>query len=151
MSGVSSSPLDHAAIAARIPHAGRMCLLYEVTAWDADSIDCRARSHRDPANPLRSRGQLAAVHGVEYAAQAMALHGALLGGDDAPASRPGYIGAVRALEVHAPRLDDIADDLTVHAERLIGDASHALYSFTIHTGNRLLAEGRISVALGVAA
>jgi len=35
------------------------------------------------------------------AAQAMALQ-ALLGGDDAPASRPGYIGAVRALECRAP-------------------------------------------------
>lgn len=151
MSGVSGGRLDHAAIAARIPHAGRMCLLHEVTAWDADSIDCRARSHRDPANPLRSREQLAAVHGVEYAAQAMALHGALLGGADAPASRPGYIGAVRALELHAPRLDDIADDLTIHAERLVGDTSHALYSFTIRTSARLLVEGRISVALGAAA
>jgi len=38
-----------------------------------------------------------------------------------------------------------------HAERLVGDASHALYSFTIRTGARLLVEGRISVALGAAA
>jgi predicted hotdog family 3-hydroxylacyl-ACP dehydratase len=150
VSGVSGNTLDHAAIAARIPHAGAMCLLHEVVAWDAASIECRARSHRDPANPLRSREQLAAVHGVEYAAQAMALHGALLGGEGAPASRPGYIGAVRALELHARRLDDIADDLAIHAERLAGDESHALYAFNIRAGERLLAEGRISVALGVA-
>jgi predicted hotdog family 3-hydroxylacyl-ACP dehydratase len=150
MSGVSGNSLDHAAIAARIPHAGSMCLLDEVVRWDADAIDCRARSHRDPANPLRSREQLAAVHGVEYAAQAMALHGALLSGVDAPASRPGYIGAVRALELHAPRLDDIAGDLAVHAERLVGDASHVLYAFNIRAGARLLVEGRISVALGAA-
>ena len=151
MSGVSGSTLDHAAITARIPHAGAMSLLHEVVAWDAGSIECRARSHRDPANPLRSRNQLASVHGIEYAAQAMALHGALLGGAGAPASRPGYIGAVRALELHVPRLDDIADDLTIHAERLAGDASHALYTFSLRAGGRLLAEGRISVALGVAA
>jgi predicted hotdog family 3-hydroxylacyl-ACP dehydratase len=151
MSGVSGGPLDHAAIAARIPHAGRMCLLHEVIRWDANSINCRARSHRDPANPLRSREQLAAVHGVEYAAQAMALHGALLGGAEAPASRPGYIGAVRALELHARRLDDIAEDLTIHAERLVGDASHVLYAFSIRAGERLLVAGRISVALGIAA
>ena len=80
----------------------------------------------------------------------MALHGALLGGADAPASRPGYIGAVRALELHATRLDDIAEDLAVHAERLVGDASHALYSFSIRADERLLVEGRISVALGAA-
>jgi predicted hotdog family 3-hydroxylacyl-ACP dehydratase len=128
-----------------------MCLLHEVIRWDADSINCRARSHRDPANPLRSREQLAAVHGVEYAAQAMALHGALLGGAESPASRPGYIGAVRALELHARRLDDIAEDLTIHADRLVGDASHVLYAFSIRAGERLLVAGRISVALGIAA
>ncbi|HQR56001.1 MAG TPA: hydroxymyristoyl-ACP dehydratase [Burkholderiaceae bacterium] len=148
---MSNPRLDRAAIAARIPHAGAMCLLHEVVAWNDGSIECLARSHRDPANPLRSRGRLAAVHGIEYAAQAMALHGALLGGEGSPATRPGYIGAVRALELHAPRLDDIADDLTVHAERLAGDATHALYAFSISAGERLLAEGRISVALGVAA
>lgn len=151
MSGVSGSKLDHAAITARIPHAGAMSLLHEVVAWDVGSIECRARSHRDPANPLRSRAQLAAVHGVEYAAQAMALHGALLGGEGAPSSRPGYIGAVRALELHAPRLDDIAGDLDIRAERLAGDESHALYSFAIRAGGRLLVEGRVSVALGAAA
>ena len=148
---MSDIRLDRTAIAARIPHSGRMCLLHEVVAWDAGSIDCLARSHRDPANPLRSRSQLASVHGVEYAAQAMALHGALLGGEGAPAERPGYIGAVRALELHAPRLDDIEGDLTIHAERLAGDATHALYAFSIRSHERLLAEGRISVALGVAA
>jgi predicted hotdog family 3-hydroxylacyl-ACP dehydratase len=81
----------------------------------------------------------------------MALHGALLGGDDAPGSRPGYIGAVRALELHAARLDDVADDLAIRAERLDGDASHVLYNFTVRAGWRLLVEGRISVALGAAA
>jgi predicted hotdog family 3-hydroxylacyl-ACP dehydratase len=148
---VSDGVLDRAAIAARIPHTGSMCLLHEVTHWDAESIDCLARSHCDPANPLRSGNRLAAVHGVEYAAQAMALHGALLGGDDAPATRPGYIGAVRALQLHVPRLDDVADDLAVHAERLIGDASHVLYAFRIRASERLLVEGRVSVALGAAA
>jgi predicted hotdog family 3-hydroxylacyl-ACP dehydratase len=148
---VSREPLDHAVIAALIPHAGTMCLLHEVVAWDAESIECRARSHRDPANPLRARGELAAVHGVEYAAQAMALHGALLGGAGAPATRPGYIGAIRSLELNVPRLDIVRDELTVRAERLAGDASHVLYAFAVHAGDRVLVEGRISVALGAAA
>lgn len=145
-----SGRLDRAAIAARIPHAGPMCLLHEVMAWNTEVIECRARSHRDPGNPLRARDQLAAVHGVEYAAQAMALHGALIGGEGAPASRPGYIGAVRALELYVARLDDVAEDLDIRAERLAGDADHVLYSFTIRAAERLLVEGRISVALGAA-
>lgn len=145
------TPLDRAAIAARIPHADGMCLLHAATHWDADAIFCRAVSHRDPANPLRSRGRLAAVHGIEYAAQAMALHGTLLGGHDAPASRPGYIGAVRAVELHAARLDDVTEDLDIQAERLAGDADRVLYRFTVRAGARLLVEGRISIALGAAA
>lgn len=128
-----------------------MCLLHEVVAWSAESIECRARSHRDRSNPLRARGQLAAIHGVEYAAQAMALHGALLGGEGAPATRPGYIGAIRALELHTPRLDDLADELTVRADRLAGDADHVLYAFSVRAGERVLVEGRVSVALGAAA
>jgi predicted hotdog family 3-hydroxylacyl-ACP dehydratase len=148
---VSGVRLDHAAIAARIPHAGRMCLLHEVIRWDGDAIECRAVSHHDLTNPLRARDRLAAVHGIEYAAQAMALHGALLGGEGAPATRPGYIGAVRALELHTTRLDDIVDALDIRAERLAGDASHVLYSFAVRVGERLLVEGRISVALGAAA
>ena len=51
---------------------------------------------------------------------------------------------------NAVRLDDVADDLTIRAERLVGDASHVLYSFSIRAGERLLLEGRISVALGAA-
>jgi predicted hotdog family 3-hydroxylacyl-ACP dehydratase len=148
---VSPAVLDHSAIAARIPHAGRMCLLHEVLRWDADAIECRAISHRDSTNPLRARDRLAAVHGIEYAAQAMALHGALLGGDGAPATRPGYIGAIRSLELNATRLDNVNADLQIRAERLAGDASHVLYRFAVRAGGRLLVEGRVSVALGAAA
>lgn len=58
---------------------------------------------------------------------------------------------MRALELHAARLDDVADDLTIRAERLVDDASHVFYSFSIRAGGRLLVEGRISVAPGAAA
>jgi len=146
---MNGATLDRAQIAARIPHSGTMCLLHEAVRWDADTIECRAVSHRDPANPLRERGQLAAVHAIEYAAQAMALHGALLS-TSTPASRPGYIGAVRAIRLHTARLDDAVADLAVRGERLAGDASHVLYAFTVSAGERLLVEGRISVALGAA-
>jgi predicted hotdog family 3-hydroxylacyl-ACP dehydratase len=81
----------------------------------------------------------------------MALHGALLGGDGAPATRPGYIGAIRSLELNATRLDNVNADLQIRAERLAGDASHVLYRFAVRAGGRLLVEGRVSVALGAAA
>ena len=55
--------LDHAAIAARIPHQGSMCLLAAVVDWSEDVISCRAVSHADPANPLRAEGRLGAANG----------------------------------------------------------------------------------------
>ena len=81
--------MNHDAICARLPHAGRMCLLERLESWDGDSIICIATSHRDTDNPLRSGGHLHAVAGVEYAAQAMALHGNLLSSTDTPTAMDG--------------------------------------------------------------
>ena len=71
-------PLDHAWIEQHIPHKGRMCLLDEVLSWDAAHIRCRSASHTSASNPLRLHGRLGAACGIEYAAQAMAVHGALI-------------------------------------------------------------------------
>lgn len=138
--------LDRAGIAARIPHQGAMCLLDSVEQWDARGIVCRAVSHRDAGNPLRAHGRLAAACGIEYAAQAMAVHGALL----APAQgapRQGYLASVRGATLRAGRLDDIAADLTVRAERFSGDADNILYVFSIMAGEQVLLEGRAAVVL----
>ncbi len=62
-----------------------MCLLDAVRDWSAEAITCTATSHTDPANPLRADGRLGAANGIEYAAQAMAIHGALLAGQRWPA------------------------------------------------------------------
>ena len=63
-----------------IPHAGTMCLLENVVELDDTSISCETCSHLDPRNPLRHKGHLSSLCGIEYAAQAMALHGALRSG-----------------------------------------------------------------------
>jgi len=145
-----SPPLDRSWIAARIPHSGTMCLLDAVLAWDDTHIRCTATSHRDPANPLRSHAQLAAVCGIEYAAQAMAVHGALR---DAGQARPraGFLASVRSVEAHVARLDTIEAPLTVEAERIGGDGNNVLYSFTVRDGERILLTGRAAVVLDAAA
>jgi predicted hotdog family 3-hydroxylacyl-ACP dehydratase len=138
--------LDHAWIAARIPHQGSMCLLDAVTDWSPDHIECRATGHGDAAHPLREAGRLGAASGIEYAAQAMAVHGALVAGaNDAP--RQGYLTSVRGVTLHVDRLDDLHGPLSVRAERLSGDANNVLYRFTVHHGGRCLLEGRAAVVL----
>ena len=139
---------DHAWIAAHIPHQGSMCLLDHVVDFDDARVRCMARSHRSGDNPLRAHGRLAAACGVEYAAQAMAVHGALLAQGAAP--RPGFLASVRNAVLHVGRLDDIADDLIVDAVRVTGDSGTVLYDFTVRAGDRLLLEGRAAIVLDVA-
>lgn len=142
--------LDPRWIAAHIPHQGDMCLLDAVLEWSDSVIVCRATSHIDPVNPLRAEGRLGAAAGIEYAAQAMAVHGALIAGDDAP-PRQGYLTSVRSVSLHVARLDDLAGALAVRAERLSGDGNHILYQFSLaHAGGCLL-EGRAAVMLDAAA
>lgn len=150
----TTGPLDHAWIAARIPHSGAMCLLDAVQAWDETRIRCVATSHRDPHNPLRSRGRLAAVCGVEYAAQAMAVHGALLGAmDGAAAVRPraGFLASVRNVVAYIERLDTVATPLEIEAERMSGSGNTILYGFTVRGEGRVLLTGRAAVMLDASA
>ena len=138
--------LDRAAIAARIPHQGSMCLLDAVLAWDSGQIHCRASSHRQPDNPLRAAARLGAACGIEYAAQAMAVHGALLAPAGAP-PRPGYLASVRSVQLAVDRLDDLAQDLDIVAERLSGDENNILYHFRVEHAGDLLLSGRAAVML----
>ncbi|KXU85818.1 hydroxymyristoyl-ACP dehydratase [Caballeronia megalochromosomata] len=141
--------LDRDWIAARIPHGGSMCLLDAVLAWDAQRIRCAATSHLDPDNPLRSKGRLASVCGIEYAAQAMATHGALVG-EDGRRPRVGMLTSVRGVETHVDRLDMLDGPLDIEAERISGADNTVLYRFTLHCAGRLLLSGRAAVILDAA-
>lgn len=139
--------LDHEGIAARIPHAGRMCLLDRLVRWDATHIHCTASSHRNHDNPLRTPAGLLVSAGIEYAAQAMALHGSLVAPTDG-APTPGFLASVRGVQAQVLRLDDLPDDLQVHAERLAGDARQILYALMLRdTHGRTLLSGRATVVL----
>lgn len=133
------------AIAKLVPHHGAMCLLEEVLEWDAGSIACRASSHRDPANPLRSRGGLAAIVGIEYAAQAVAVHGGLT--EKLVTPRAGYLAALRDVACFTERLDTEPGDLTVRATKVAAEGGRLLYDFRIEGGGRELLKGRLSVVL----
>jgi predicted hotdog family 3-hydroxylacyl-ACP dehydratase len=139
--------LDHAGIAKRVPHQGAMCLLDALLGWDAGEIRCRIAGHADTAHPLRSADGLPACTAIEYAAQAMALHAALSGGDGA-APTPGFLASARDVHLLVPRLDDAPGPLEVRAKRQAGDARQALYRFELaDAAGRLLVSGRAAVVL----
>ena len=142
------TPLDRAWIESHIPHHGRMCLLDEVLSWDAGRISCRAASHRLADNPLRAHGRLGAACGVEYAAQAMAVHGAIMAHNSGTRARAGLLTSVRNLVLAVTRLDDCDADLIASAERIAGDGGSTLYEFTVMSGGRELLSGRASIVFG---
>jgi len=139
--------IDRAGILGLIPHQGAMCLWDEVLAWDARTIHVRAHNHRDPAHPLRNGDCLRAIHLCEYGAQAMAVHGGLRARESGAVAKPGLLVALRAVELHVARIDDLPGALDCLAEVLIDSDSGWQYAFRIHHGDTLLAEGRAAVML----
>jgi len=153
--------LDRGWIAAHIAHQDRMCLLDQVLSWDPQQLLCRAGNHRAADHPLRAHGRLGSACAIEYAAQAVAVHGALLqplpdpGGLAAPGGPTAglrILASARAVELTVGRLDDIGGDLLISACRLHANERSALYSFELHeaaaTGlQRRLAQGRLSLWL----
>ena len=139
--------LDRAGIARRIPHSGSMCLLDRLESWDATAIRCTTSSHALADNPLRTASGLLAPNLIEYAAQAMALHGGLLAPEGAEPSA-GFLASARNVRLSVARFDDVPGALQVHAQRLSGDARQVLYEFAVRDAEgTALAEGRAVVVL----
>ena len=141
------SQADRAWIAEHIPHHGAMCLLDGVEAWDEQHIVCHAGTHRAAENPLRAFGRLGAACGVEYAAQAMAVHGQLLSQGGGASAGLSYLVSVRGVELHVARLDDIAADLKVEAACIVRNENTILYRFSITAAGTLLLSGRATIVI----
>ncbi|MCW0438948.1 hypothetical protein NB723_003912 [Xanthomonas sacchari] len=138
------------AIAALVPHQGLMCLWEEVVAWDAQRVLLRSLAHRHAAHPLRSGGRLHALHLCEYGAQAMAVHGGLLGRAAGTPVRPGMLVALRGVQLHVSELQDLPGPIEGEAEVLLQAEDSQQYAFRISHAGQLLAEGRATVMLGAA-
>ena len=124
-----------------------MCLLDHVVVWDQKHIECCASSHRAADNPLRTQGRLGAACGIEYAAQAMAVHGALLAPSESACARVGFLVSVRGAHLYAVRLDDISTDLQIEASCITQNENNILYQFSVSTAGRLLLDGRAAIVL----
>jgi predicted hotdog family 3-hydroxylacyl-ACP dehydratase len=141
-------------IGALIPHGGTMMLLARLHEWDAQHIVCSANNHRDAEHPLLTRRGLLAPAAIEYAAQAMALHGALISQATGAPATPGYLASARGVQLHVMRLDDLPrpdaaapDELRIEATRQAGDARQILYAFNLSHAGRPIADGRAAVVL----
>ncbi|MCG8488794.1 MAG: hypothetical protein MI756_15070 [Chromatiales bacterium] len=128
-----------------LPHAGAMRLIEKVIDWDETQIRCQTSSHRNRDNPLRSNGQLSAVHAAEYGAQTMALHGGLLAKQSGERQPGGYLVSLRGVKLHTRYLDQLDAPLNIQATQLLADSGNMLYDFVLKTESTLVAEGRAAV------
>jgi predicted hotdog family 3-hydroxylacyl-ACP dehydratase len=137
--------IEHEELCSLIPHAGTMCLLDGVSSWNEDDISCCATSHRDPDNPLRCADGLSSLQGIEYGAQAMAVHGGLLMRQQGEAMTEGYLAAVRNVVLHVDWLHDIEVPLLIRAKRLLAQGGQFMYEFSMLAEDRQLIEARAIV------
>ncbi len=124
-----------------------MCLLDSVQRWDEAAILCRAISHTSVENPLRQHGRLHAVSGLEYAAQAMAVHARLTEPEDDSGPVLGFLASARDLKFHVERLDTAGTELSIEARQLSAGEQGFIYEFDLRSGAKLLLSGRATVML----
>lgn len=133
-----------------LPHAGRMRLIDRVVSYDEQSIICESGSHRAPDHPLAEAGVLSIICGLEYGAQAMAIHGALLAASGSPGARRrhGFLVAASDLQWSAARLDECAAPLVIKAVSEFCSDNQVSYRFEISASSTTVLGGRASVLLG---
>ena len=147
---LGAMPFAQDIIRTLIPHGGNMCLLASVDVVDATRIECSSTSQQDVTNPLRFDGRLSVSSGIEYAAQAMALHGRLSAmlGNDVSLEKPvkGYIVVLSKVVFHEDYLDQFAC-LHVECEQLMSLAAGSQYQFKLSAAGACLLEGQALVSL----
>lgn len=137
---------NRASLCDLLPHSGLMCLIETVESYDDREIMCSTKSHLETGNPLRSANSLSAVCGVEYAAQAMALHAALVSAKSAP-PRLGFLAGLRNVAISTPRLDLAGTTLRIRASKLIADNDRSIYEFWLHLDDQPALAGRAAVIM----
>jgi predicted hotdog family 3-hydroxylacyl-ACP dehydratase len=130
-----------------VPHSEKMCLLERVIDWNEQSIRCETSSHIDVNNPLRRHGHLSGICGIEYAAQAMALHAALCSDAEEAPAHHGYLATARDTRCMTAYLDEHDSPLVVSAGLEFADGPRVIYSFSIESNGATLVTGRAAVIM----
>lgn len=138
-------PTSRAEVEALIPHAGSMCLLERVLAFDGQTLHAQSDAHRDPLHPLRREGRLSALHLCEYGAQAMAVHGGLMALREGRGAPPGLLVSLRGVELACDYLDALPGPLDVHVADIADSGAGWQGHFRIEHAGAVLATGRAAV------
>lgn len=123
-----------------------MVLLDSIIAHSEAGITCIAHSHLDPHNPLRISKTLSIYAGIEYAAQAMAVHSKLCAAADQPPRR-GVVAVASKLQAHYPQLDSFAVPLQIDVNILVRNDTNSLCGFRLCAGEKELLCGQLTAII----
>ena len=137
--------IKHEELCSLIPHSFDMCLLDRVENWDKENIVCYSNSHLLSDNPLRRKSSLSSVHLLEYAAQAMAVHGGLHDREQGLKMTEGYLAALRDVSINLCDISKQDNELRIEANQILSQAGNMIYSFTVSAAEKELVSGRATV------
>lgn len=137
--------IKHDELCSLIPHSFDMCLLDHVESWDETNIICHSNSHLLDSNPLRKNNSLSSVHLLEYAAQAMAVHGGLHDREQGKKMTEGYLAALRDVNINLCEIDKMQSSLRIEANQILSQGGNMIYNFAVSTDNTDLVTGRATV------
>ena len=139
--------MDKNDICGLLPHSGNMCLLDKVVSWDKERIHCCALSHTDPDNPLRRDGHLSTINLIEYGAQAMGVHGALLALQEDRQVESGFLLTLSEIHLDTGHLSETDAPLEIRANLIATVSGVSRYRFVTCIKDREMASGCATVLM----
>lgn len=150
--------LSKSALCQLLPHADSMCLIDQVMSWDNNNLTAQSKSHLSPDNPLSKDGSISSIIGVEYAAQTMAIHAALLYSQNSHLKQKksgGYLATIRNIKIDSDFLysaqaapqNSHQQALIISVTLLMSDIQGYSYTFTISSNHLELLSGQLTLFL----
>jgi predicted hotdog family 3-hydroxylacyl-ACP dehydratase len=122
-----------------------MLLLDRVLAYDGECVVCE--TVLGPTSPFVDQGQVPAIVGIEYMAQAIAAGAGLSARDKGEASRMGFLLGCRSLTIAVDAFQ-VGDRLTIEARRTWGEKEIGSFACKVRRGQEIVVEGALTVYQG---
>ena len=98
---------------------------------------------------MRDDSGLRALCGIEYGAQAIAAHAALLNGLSGSSLLSGVLASARDVTTTRSHLDDLAGPLTIRATLVMTHGQGSIYDVVLTDDDGTVMSGRLSVMMSV--
>ncbi len=129
-----------------VPHRPPMLLLDRVLSYDGERVVCETVLASD--SPFAEQGEVPAVVGIEYMAQAIAAGAGLSARDKGDqAGKMGFLLGCRNLSIAVDSFQ-VGDRLTIEAKRTWGENQIGSFACKVQRGGEVLVEGALTVYQG---